>query len=155
MKTGSRIICILLITLMTGCASWIRSDTTKLDLRVTAGGDVNPDLSGRPSPVVVRVFELRASSVFENADFVALYEYTQDTLGVDLVKSEEWVLAPGENRRFKYALSPETNFVAVMAAYRDISSANWRYTLPVAAGERNVGQLVLGAQGIQSIRKQD
>ncbi len=136
---------------MTGCAGWIRSDTTKLDLRMTAGADLNPDLSGRPSPVVIRIFELKAPSLFANADFVALYEYTQDTLGVDLVRSEELVLAPGESRHFKYALAPETNFVGVMAAYRDISQANWRQILPVAAGERNKAQLIMDARGISAV----
>ena len=47
------------LALLAGCSTLSPySRRTKLDLALSAGERVNPDLNGRPSPVVVRLFEL-------------------------------------------------------------------------------------------------
>ena len=90
------------------------------------GGDVNPDASGRASPVVVRVYQLRNDGEFNGADFFSVYEKEKETLGASLVSREEYVLAPGENRKLELPLNAETRFIAVVAAFRDIRTARWR-----------------------------
>ena len=89
-------------------------------------GDVNPDASGRASPVVVRVYQLRNDGEFNGADFFGVYEKEKETLGASLVSREEYVLAPGESRKLELPLSAETRFIAVVAAFRDIRTARWR-----------------------------
>jgi type VI secretion system protein VasD len=89
-------------------------------------GDVNPDASGRASPVVVRVYQLRNDGEFNGADFFSVYEKEKETLGASLVSREEYVLAPGENRKLELPLNAETRFIAVVAAFRDIRTARWR-----------------------------
>ncbi len=78
------------LALLAGCSTLSPySRLTKLDLALSAGERVNPDLNGRPSPVVVRLFELKHPVAFENADFFSLYERPKETLDPDLVTSEE------------------------------------------------------------------
>ena len=89
-------------------------------------GDVNPDASGRASPVVVRVYQLRNDGEFNGADFFSVYEKEKETLGASLVSREEYVLAPGEDRKLELPLNAETRFIAVVAAFRDIRTARWR-----------------------------
>jgi type VI secretion system protein VasD len=89
-------------------------------------GDVNPDASGRASPVVVRVYQLRNDGEFNGADFFSVYEKEKETLGASLVSREEYVLAPGESRKLELPLNAETRFIAVVAAFRDIRTARWR-----------------------------
>jgi type VI secretion system protein VasD len=89
-------------------------------------GDVNPDASGRASPVVVRVYQLRNDGEFNGTDFFGLYEKEKETLGASLVSREEYVLAPGENRKLDLPLNAETRFIGVVAAFRDIRSSRWR-----------------------------
>jgi type VI secretion system protein VasD len=89
-------------------------------------GDVNPDASGRASPVVVRVYQLRNDGEFNGADFFGVYEKEKETLGASLVSREEYVLAPGENRKLELPLNAETRFIGVLAAFRDIRTARWR-----------------------------
>lgn len=56
------------LALLAGCSTLSPySRLTKLDLALSAGERVNPDLNGRPSPVVVRLFELKHPVAFENA----------------------------------------------------------------------------------------
>ena len=90
------------------------------------GGDVNPDASGRASPVVVRFYQLRNDGEFNGTDFFGLYEKEKETLGASLVSREEYVLAPGESRKLELPLNGETRFIAVAAAFRDIRAARWR-----------------------------
>ena len=125
------------------------SDLTKVDMRIVAGGDVNPDDNGRPSPVVVRVVELKSPSVFESAEFFALYQNEAQTLGSDLVATEEFEFKPGDVQDLKFALKPESNYVGVLAAYRQLEKANWRLVLPLAIKEKNELTVLLNQRGIE------
>lgn len=88
--------------------------------------DVNPDASGRASPVVVRVYQLRNDGEFTTAEFFGVYEKEKETLGASLVSREEYVLSPGESRKLDLPVNGETRFIGVVAAYRDIRVARWR-----------------------------
>jgi type VI secretion system protein VasD len=93
---------------------------------LSASADVNPDSSGRASPIVLRVFQLRNDGEFAGADFFALYDKEKETLGASLVSREEYVLTPGETRKLDLALNSDTRVIGVLAAYRDIRAAHWR-----------------------------
>ncbi|HMK85282.1 MAG TPA: type VI secretion system lipoprotein TssJ [Steroidobacteraceae bacterium] len=95
-------------------------------LTIAAGADVNPDSQNRPSPVVIRVYQLKDDAAFKAADFFALYDKEQATLGATLVSRQELELAPAEQRTADYSVSPDTRFIGVAAAYRDIRNAEWR-----------------------------
>jgi type VI secretion system protein VasD len=100
---------------------------------ITVDGRVNPDVNGRPSPVVVRVYELKSLAAFNDADFFALFEKEAETLGGDLVGREEFQLDPGERRPYQRQLQPDTRFIGVAAAFRDLERARWRQASPVPA----------------------
>jgi type VI secretion system protein VasD len=94
--------------------------------RFVVSADVNPDNSGRASPIVVRLFQLRNDGEFAAADFFPLYEKEKETLGASLITREEYVLSPGETRAFDLPVNPDARFLGVIAAYRDIHAAHWR-----------------------------
>lgn len=98
--------------------------TVKLSIAVSA--DVNPDSQKRPSPIVVRIYQLKDDAAFKAADFFALYDKEQATLAASLVAREEFELKPGEHVTPGFMLSPDTRFIGVAAAYRDIRNADWR-----------------------------
>ncbi|MEN8668440.1 MAG: type VI secretion system lipoprotein TssJ [Alcanivorax sp.] len=148
MQLGIRIVVIALSLWVGGCA-YFMSDLTKVDMRIVAGGDVNPDDNGRPSPVVVRVVELKSPAVFESAEFFALYQNEAQTLGSDLVATEEFEFKPGDVQDLKFALKPESNYVGVLAAYRQLEKANWRLVLPLAIKEKNELTVLLNQRGIE------
>ena len=103
--------------------------STKLHFRVAA--DINPDFDNRPSPVIIRVYELASKTVFENQDFFALYDSPETVLRTDLLKKDELVFEPGQRNEYRMALLPATKAVAVVAAYRDIEGARWRAVVDV------------------------
>lgn len=103
-----------------------------LSLRVEAAPDMNPGPTGRPSPVVLRVYQLRASAAFEAADFFSLYDDERATLGDDLVAREEFQLRPGQRIRWESPAKPGTRYVGAVVAFRQIERARWRSSVALA-----------------------
>jgi type VI secretion system protein VasD len=143
----------LLATLLslTGCAALSPySDMTKLDLTLNGSDQLNPDLHGRPSPIVLRLIELKHPVSFETADFFSLYQRPKEALSPDMVVLEELELRPGEQREMKLSVQPGSRYVGVLAAYRDLPESNWRVVIPLQERERNYSVLTLDALGIKA-----
>jgi type VI secretion system protein VasD len=95
---------------------------------ISASSDVNPNAEGRPSPVHVRIFQLKEDGAFMGADFWSLVDKEQETLGDSLVQRLEHDLVPGESKTFELKISPEARVLAVMAEFADYRNAQWRVT---------------------------
>ena len=117
------------IALAVGCGS----HPPLLRGSIKADRATNPDLRGRPSPVVVRVYELKSLGAFNTADFFSLFEKEQEALGSELVGREEYELRPDETRPYQRQLQPDTKFIGVAAAFRDLEHARWRNAVAVPA----------------------
>lgn len=122
---GVWIVCMGLAFTLAGCAAKPPKPVqTKAVL--TASADVNPDSSGRPSPIVVRIYQLRGDTEFNRADFFTLYEKDKETLGASLIGRDEKTLFPGQRLETDLPLSPETRFVGAIAGFRDLPQSRWR-----------------------------
>lgn len=109
-----------------------------LELASIAAADLNPDSSGRASPLVVRLYALRSLTEFEKADFFSLYEKDEQILAADLVKREELVLKPGATTTVPQEFAPDVQFIAVLGAFRDIERSTWRASVAVPPGAKGV-----------------
>ncbi|MHC8364347.1 type VI secretion system lipoprotein TssJ [Pseudomonas sp. ZT5P21] len=139
------------LALLAGCSSLSPySHVTKLNLKLTGSDQLNPDLNGRPSPIVVRLFELKHPVTFENADFFSLYERAKESLAPDLVASEELELRPGETIELKLSVEEGSRYVGILAAYRDLPETKWRYTVQVTPVEVTEADLTLDQAGIRN-----
>lgn len=142
---------LVVLMLLGGCTSLSPFSTvTKLDLTLAASDEVNPDLHGRPSPVVVQLFELKHPVAFENADFFTLYGHAEQALPKDWVSSEELELRPGEQVALKLRSEPQSRYVGIIAAYRDLPHVQWRWVLPLAPQQVTRARLVLDQAGIRA-----
>ena len=111
--------------LMAGCASKPPEDVT-IKGSLQAADNVNPDSDGRPSPLVIKIFQLKGKDKFESADFFPLFDSAEATLGGDLLAVEDVMLTPGEFRSYEGDFDPATRFIGVIAGYRDIHQAEWK-----------------------------
>ncbi len=141
---------LITVLILAGCSTLSPySHLTKLNLRLTASDQLNPDLNGRPSPIVVRLYELKHAVAFENADFFSLYERARESLAPDMVATEELELRPGETVELKLSVQKGSRYVGVVAAYRDLSQASWRSTLHLAPQTATDVDLTLDGSGIR------
>jgi type VI secretion system protein VasD len=98
----------------------------KSALTIAASADANPDGTGRPSPVFVRVYQLRTDAAFTSAGFEALWDDDQKVLGQELISRDEYDLDPSEKQVIDVTVSGDTRFIGAIAAFRDIRNAQWR-----------------------------
>lgn len=142
------------VLLTSGCSALSPySSVTKLNLGLSASDQVNPDLNGRPSPIVIRLMELKHPVAFENADFFSLYEHPKEALSPDMVTSEQLELRPGETLELKLSVEEGSRFIGVLAAYRDLPDTQWRYTVQVTPQEMTDVSLILDKTGILNAQK--
>ena len=112
-------------------------------ITIAASPDANPDASGRPSPVVVRVYQLKGDAAFTAADFFTLFDDEEKVLGAELISRTEYVLAPSDRRTVDVPVSADARFVGAVAAFRDIRNAEWRVLVPTwREGARNMSVAV-------------
>jgi type VI secretion system protein VasD len=98
---------------------------------IQASAQINPSASKRPSPLSIRVYELKSVAAFNAADFMSLYQRDQAALAADMVAKEEFFMEPGETKSFAKTLAPDTRFIGVVAAYRDLEHAKWRSVVAI------------------------
>lgn len=116
---------------------------TQISGVIETSAKVNPSVTKRPSPLLVRVYELKSATGFNSADFMSLYQRDQAELAADMLGREEFMLAPGESKSFAKTLAPETRFLGVIAAFRDLERASWRSVVAIQPGKKQ--QIVIRA----------
>jgi type VI secretion system protein VasD len=102
-----------------------------LEISLGAAESVNPNIEGRPSPIVVRLFELSNDTRFMGADYFELMGQDGAPLGDELLVSEEFILLPGEVRMVRKHAAPNSKFLGVVAGYRDLTRSVWRAITPL------------------------
>jgi type VI secretion system protein VasD len=126
----------LVAALVSGCGSAPVVEPPPAPLTVavkmTADANVNPDVEGRASPLVVRVYELTDGSAFASADFFALWGQEKTVLAATPAKRQEFSLAPGAAATATLKLDASVQQVGVVAAFRDIRNSAWRVVVPVS-----------------------
>jgi type VI secretion system protein VasD len=120
----------LLVFGFAGCRSKPPKPPPPTKAAIVVSADVNPDFAGRPSPIVVRLYQLKEEGSFNSASYFALTDKEQATLGPSLESREEYELKPGETRELVLKIPPEARYLAAVAAYRDLNNSKWKALSP-------------------------
>ncbi len=141
--------------LLAACAagSLVGIGPTHLDAKIVAASNVNPDDSGRASPVVIRIYELKKADTFQDTDFFSLYDKESATLGQDMNGREEVELQPKSSKTVKRKLQPDTQYIGVMAAFRDIDQAHWRAVYKLSPHRTNAVTIKLGRDSVSIVNR--
>ena len=132
---------LLLLFTLTGCSSEPKQiqpsqpQHPTLSVSIEASSTINPDGNSRPSPLVIRLYQLRSNGVFENSDFFSLYDNEISLLGKDISSRDELEIAPGEHFELSRELAAETRYIGVISAYRNIENARWKSSIPVSQNQ--------------------
>src|SRR5262245_2260838 len=138
------LVIILTLSLLDGCGSSSRV----LQGSIKVDQATNPDVKGRASPIVVRVYELRSPTAFGAADFFALFDSDSETLGPDLLGREEYQLRPAETLPYQRQLQPDTQFIGVVAAFRDLENSRWRQVTAVPTKSQSTIAIGIEARAV-------
>lgn len=101
---------------------------TRVVIWLHAAPNLNPSAAGQAAPLRLRLYELKKDTAFGRADYFALTDNAQSTLGGDLVEQDEFLLRPGE------ALGG-ARYVSQVQEVRDDNAA-FESRAPVALGSQ-------------------
>ncbi len=105
---------------------------TDLKLNFIVDANINPDDKKRPSPVFVRLYELKSPTVFNKADFIDLYERDKEILGEDFVNKQTLKpLSPGTTRTDALVLKNGAGYVALYVEFSQYRGAAYKLTFPI------------------------
>jgi type VI secretion system protein VasD len=121
-RSPLRLLPFLAMVLLSACASL----PAVVHVDVTTAKNLNPGPDDVANPAQVRVYLLKETGRFTNADYFQLADKEQTVLGDDLVARNEVIIRPGETRQIDLPTKPGARFVGVAVAYRNIDQATWR-----------------------------
>lgn len=102
-----------------------------LNVDLTARASVNPDEAMRSTSVAVRLYQLKDRKLFDKASYDDLLKNDKTVLAQDLQASIATVVNPGASASVSQAMQPDTEYVGVVAFYRDPNSSGaWRRVVP-------------------------
>ena len=123
-----------------------------LDIVVIAAAWLNPDEQGRSLPTVVRIYQLRARGRLEAAEFQQLYAHPKETLGEDLIRSDEFVLSPGETAHRRIEREKSAKALAVVPMVRRPAGLSWRTDVELPPPDKGT-QLTFVIEGYRVERR--
>ena len=110
---------------------------TDLKLSFVVDKSINPDDSKVSSPLIIRMYELKSTKAFENANFIDLYERDVDVLGKTMITQQSLKpIQPNEDRTARFVLSKGTKYIGLYAEFLQYEDAKYKVIIPVA--ETNV-----------------
>ncbi|WP_263264700.1 type VI secretion system lipoprotein TssJ [Pseudomonas sp. RIT-PI-S] len=110
----------------TWAGDMLYADNEQVVLTSDGGNQLNPDATGKPLSVVLRVYQLASLERFASADADSLWSAPNEALGNTLVESRELTLLPGLGQRDKWPLSKAARYVGVAAFFRDEAGGRWK-----------------------------
>jgi type VI secretion system protein VasD len=129
-RFGGWIVAALAVAALAACGSAapVAKEPVNLMMRVAASDRSNPDEWGRAAPIMVRIYELKSSTAFENADFFTLQTDDKKVLSDDALVVDEFILRPGDTRKIARKSDPAATAIGVLAGYRELGK--YRMVVP-------------------------
>ncbi|KWA22587.1 hypothetical protein WT37_06650 [Burkholderia territorii] len=135
---------VLTAALLSGCGAWQSVKNTTVDatraifnakvkqmnLVIESRAALNAHEQGQSLPVVLRVYQLKDTKVFEKAVYVQLLDDDSTLLKADLLASTEVTLAPGATVKLSAPMADDTQVVGVVGFFRNQRDAEWRLVIP-------------------------
>jgi len=105
---------------------------TDLKLTLMAAADANLDDDRVPSPLIIKMYELKSPDMFRKANFIDIFERDSEILGADLIAKHRLKhLQPGEERLVHFVLDEKTKYVGLFAEFLMYKDAKYKLVIPV------------------------
>jgi type VI secretion system protein VasD len=113
-------------------AKWAFTTQIKtMNLDLISRSSLNTSGAGQSLSTVLRVYQLKTPQAFEQLDYTQLQSNDLDALKPDLLGTTDVVLRPNANASISEPMSDNTEFVAIVAFFRDDGrDSTWRLLIP-------------------------
>lgn len=125
-----------------------RPDPTIAQVTITAAKDANPDPSGRASPAVVFIYAMKPGAPLTTGSYDALTGGEMGDLAETMKRIARLVIVPGKTTKKRFELPPGTSDIGITVGFRQIETAQWRASAPVAANKVTLLKANIGANAV-------
>ncbi|HYK89258.1 MAG TPA: type VI secretion system lipoprotein TssJ, partial [Acidobacteriota bacterium] len=91
----------------------------RVDIALAATPNINPDPSGQPLSVVVRIYQLKDKGRLESADYPSIWKSDRETLSDDFLDRQERVVQPGTQEMLEIKTNPAAAYLGIVALFRN------------------------------------
>ncbi len=121
----------ILVGLLIGCASEPPAPPpppppTVVKVDIEPAANLNADINGNGSPLMLRIYELTEQSNFNSADFFALFDNDKAVLAAALERKHQLLLQPNDPKSVTLQTDDKVVALGFFAAFRKIDNAQWR-----------------------------
>lgn len=136
------------VSLASGCAAAPPAveppkpcDKQIITLDLYAAGNLNPNESGNPRPVVVRLYQLTSDLNLQNARYDDVLLRPEEALQKDVTKVDEVSVFPNDHLQVKFERVKEASYLAGVALFHGPKGNSWKtfYEFPLPPGEAACG----------------
>lgn len=136
------------VTVATGCGGSAPPpeepkpcDKQIVTLDIYAAGNLNPNETGKPRPVVVRLYQLQSDLNLQNARYDDVLLTPDEVLGKDVMKVDEVSVFPNDHLQIKFERIKEAAFLGGVALFHGPKGQSWKtfYEFPLPPGEAACG----------------
>jgi type VI secretion system protein VasD len=116
-------------------------DVQIVTLNLYAADNINPNDSGNPRPVVVRLYQLKNDVRLENATYDEILLKDKETLQDDLLKVDDLSVFPNDLVQIKFERIKDASVLAGVALFHSPKGTSWKtfYGFPLPPGEAQCG----------------
>jgi type VI secretion system protein VasD len=118
---------LILFLSLTGCAIF-ENKGPSAHVNISSAEYLNPNINGQAAPIVVTIYQLKSPYIFNQANYHELADNSAKVLANDLIDKTTIEVRPNECKSISIPLSPNTQDIGIMAAYRDIENSTWHTT---------------------------
>ena len=149
-----KLVIILLIVFALNSCSLFHSEP-HADVTLHSARYLNPDINGRPSPVVVMLYQLKNDYAFKQADSTALMANSARVLGADLIDKDTIEIRPNSTQDVTEKLDMAAKFLGIVVAYRNVTTESWHkvIALDTSSNKRAALTINLQSQGFTAVKK--
>lgn len=130
-----------------GLGDMLFSRDKAMTVQLKGDEKLNPDPSGKPLSVVVRIYQLNAVDAFRNADMAALWSDSKGVLKESLLSERTVTVVPNGLIKDSSKLSPEAQYIGVAAFFRDSTEATWHVAFSAQALRKD--GILFSSEGVQ------
>jgi type VI secretion system protein VasD len=112
-----------------------------VNMTVLASPMINPTNEGEARPVIVRLYQLKNDVNLTNATFEQIWKDDKNTLGEDIVKSDEFAVYPNSRSEVKFERDDSASYVVAVALFRNPKGKSWfvSFELPPSPAKGECG----------------
>jgi type VI secretion system protein VasD len=116
-------------------------DVQVVTLSIFSADNINPNDTGNPRSVVVRIYQLQNEMRLANAGYDDVFLRDKEVLADDLVKVDEVTVFPNDLVEVKFERIKEASTLAGVALFHSPKGQSWKtfYAFPLPPGEAQCG----------------